>query len=79
LGRQAPVPALCAIAAYADLRLSNLKVFGFSNIPLYVTGQPLVKFNNLATAETYQVVMLTGCLDLIMMMSLIEMKLLDQT
>ncbi len=67
---------LCAIAAYADLGLSNIKVFGLSNISLYVTRQALMKFNNLATTETYHVVMLTGCLHLIMMMSLIEMKLI---
>jgi len=38
-----------------------------------------MEFNNLATTESYQVMMLTGCIHLIMMMPLIEMKLLDQT
>jgi alpha-tubulin suppressor-like RCC1 family protein len=78
-GGQSPLPALSAITTYTDIDLSNVKVFGLNNIPLYVTGQALVKFNDLATSEIYQVVMLTGCLYLIMMMPLIEMKLSNQT
>jgi hypothetical protein len=73
------LPALCAIATYADLRLSDVKVFGLSNIPLNVTREVLVKLDDLATAETYQMVMLTRCLRLIMTMPPIKMKLLNQT
>jgi hypothetical protein len=39
----------------------------------------LVKLDDLATAQTYQMVMLAGCLHLIMTMPLIEMKLVNQT
>ena len=74
-------PALATlgtIACHTNLSSYNVKVFGFSDIPLYIAGQRVVKLNNLTTAETYQVVMLGGWLDLIMVVSFIKMDFLYQ-
>ena len=72
------LPALSAIAVYADFGLGNIKVSGFGNILLYVTRQALMELNNLTAAKTYHMMMLAGCFNFIMMMPFIEMKLINQ-
>ena len=66
--------ALRAVAGYAYFRFSNVKVPGFRDIFLYITGKGILKFDYLATAEAHQVVMLGGWLYLIVMMGVIKMK-----
>ena len=71
--------ALGAVTGHTNLGLNNFKVFGSSNVLPDVTGYGLVKFNNLTATKTDEVVVLSGWLHLIVMMSLIEMEFLDQT
>ena len=67
------------VTGHPDFGLDNLKTPGFRDIPLYVTRYWVVKFKNPAAAKTYQVVMLSGLLCLIMVVVFIKMNLLHQT
>ena len=70
---------LGTIARHTNLSSNNVKVFGFSDISLYIARQRVVKFDNSATAETYQVVMLGGWLDLIVVVAFVKMDFIYQT
>ena len=67
------------ITGHTNLSFSDIKIFSYRDIPLYVTRYWVVKFKNPAAAKTYQVVMLSGLLCLIMVVVFIEMNLLHQT
>jgi len=69
---------LGAIACHTNLGINNLKVFSFSYIPLYIASQWVLEFNDPATAETYQVVVLSRRLSLVAMVGLIKMAFLYQ-
>ena len=71
--------AIAAVACHTNFRLNNLKAFGLSHIPLYISDQRTVKLNNFAATGTYQVVVRRGWLRLIVMMVFIKMDFLHQT
>ena len=66
------------IACDSSLGSDKLKIFSFRYIPPYITNQRIFKFNYFATAETYNVVMFCGGLNLIVMVRLIKMAFLHQ-
>ena len=67
------------ITGHANLSFSDIKIFSYRDIPIYVTRYWVFKFKNPAAAKTYQVVMLGGLLRLIMVVVFIKMNLLHQT
>ena len=58
---------LWAIACHSNLSAGNLETFSFGDISFDITSQRVLKFNDLATADTYQVVMFGRWLNLVAM------------
>jgi len=68
-----------AIAGHTNLSPDDVKVLGFGEIPLNLTSQWIVKLDNPATAEAYQVVMPSGRFHLIVVVVFVKVNLFYQT
>jgi hypothetical protein len=68
-----------AIATHTNLGPDDVKILGFGNIPLNLTSQWIMKLNNPAAAEAYQVVMLSGRFHLIVVVVFVKVNLFYQT
>ena len=62
-----------------NLGPDDVKVLGFGEIPLNLTSQRIMKLNNLAAAEAYQVVMPSRRFHLIVVVAFVKVNLFYQT